>query len=223
MAEEKSYKIAVCMPLYYPIQPRIFVNLINFLTYPRKHKLMLFFTDATYITHARNKLVELFLQSDCEYMLFLDSDILVPKNIAEALLSFNKEVVSAMYYTRDDGKPMFRVYRDGNYYEPGEFPKNDIFEVGGVGLGCCLLKREVVEKVAKSVGDQTMFDVVYKNRNYAVGEDIFFSELIRKAGYKVWVATAVTVGHFGGIIDAAYAEAQKLKTQVEKGMQGAPK
>ena len=54
----------------------------------------------TVIPEQRNQLISESLEKDCTHILWLDSDMHLPSNTANILLSHEKEIVAASYSTR---------------------------------------------------------------------------------------------------------------------------
>jgi hypothetical protein len=204
MVEEgsKAVKIGICIPLYNQVPSVFFKTFINFfIDLAQKHPVKLFHVDSTAVDVARNVLVENFLKSDCTHLLFLDSDMVLPQNLADVLLKHDKDMVSALYVLRKAFRACYRFKQeDGHYKAPEKIEPNKLIEIDAVGLGACLIKREVVEKVSKDNEGKPLFKMEYRTRTEILGEDAFFCELVKKAGFKIFVDTSVLAGHFGGII-----------------------
>jgi len=197
---EKKPIIGVCVPLYNMVPSVFHVHFINFFVHAAKtYPLRLFHVDSVAVDISRNALVEKFLQSDCDYLLFLDSDIVFPPNIVDLLMKHDKDFVSALYFTRKKIKPMHRILKNGEYVSPDEVKPNELIEADAIGLGCCLIKRSVIEKVSGQNKNKPLFNMKLKNRTEFIGEDLFFCDLVQKAGFKIFVDTGLLVGHFGVI------------------------
>ncbi|MDD5163485.1 MAG: hypothetical protein PHD95_04730 [Candidatus ainarchaeum sp.] len=207
MAEE-NVKIGICIPLYTQVPSVFFIHFVSFFfETAKKFQVEIFQVDSTVVDVARNVLVENFLKSDCTHMLFLDSDMVMPPDIVERLLSHNKEVVSGLYFLRKMLFPCFRLLKDGKYQSTYDFPKNSLVKADACGLGCILIKRVVLEKIdAQNKGKPLFFTRYEQNSRTAVfGEDTVFCELIKKAGFEIFIDTGVVLGHYGGIIpDSAF-------------------
>ena len=203
---EETPKIAIAIPMYNTVTSVFFKSFLSFFIHSvPKYRIQLITIDSTVVDVARNTLVQNFLDSDSDYLLFLDSDIVFPANLLDVLLKHEKDVVSALYFARKKITPVCRLYKDGNYVSMPieELPKKTLFKVDASGLGCVLIKRKVIEALDKKKKDKPLFKVDYKSRTESRGEDIYFFDLIRKEGFEVFVDTGLVVGHYGGIIPEA--------------------
>jgi hypothetical protein len=101
------------------------------------------------------------VSKDYDYMLHLETDVFPQTDIIERLLWNNKEICGAVYYT-DEGanrKPVLQriVELSDNKedivslnFEPTEdlgFMDGEVKQVGHVGLGCVLIKKEVFANI----------------------------------------------------------------------------
>ena len=207
MAEEKkeaeeNVKIGICIPLYNQVPSVFFKSFMNFfVNVAQKYKIQYFLVDSTAVDVARNVLVDNFLKSECSHLLFLDSDMVLPPNLVDVLIKHDKDFVSALYVLRKAHRPCYRFKQeDGHYKAPEKIEPNKLIEIDAVGLGACLIKREVLEKVDKENEGKPLFKMDYRNRTEILGEDAFFCELVKKAGFSIFVDTAILAGHFGGLI-----------------------
>lgn len=97
----------------------------------------------------RNILLSAFLQSDCEYLFSIDSDILLPPYALNRLLKDECEIISALvcngHETRDPGiYNILRHNKDGTWRHIREFSREGVFEVECTGA-VYLLKRNVID------------------------------------------------------------------------------
>lgn len=147
------------------------------------------------IIRGRNRLRRICLDRGYDYLFFLDTDVIPPPDAIDHLLRHNKEVVSGIYLGASayDGKPKIRPV----LYAPvsgGDVRTMRIQEVLGdrlipvavAGLGCCLIKREIVEKIAfRNIGSST-----------TGGEDAAFFKDVRALGLTPYADTSVKCFHF---------------------------
>lgn len=163
------------------------------------------------VDYARNELVEKFLQSPCEWMLWLDTDVLPPPDCIARLLDKRQYIVSGLYRSRNlafatsqGGWPIVAGYFDknGNVQELVAWNPGEVVQVDAVGMGCVLMHRKVLEAIAPPWFE---FSIKYKwrpdvgkdayEREPKVSEDWYFFHKVKKAGFKVWLDTTVVCSH----------------------------
>jgi len=163
---------------------------------------------------ARNKIVEDTLKLGAEWLFFLDSDVIVPANIVDILVSRSLPVVSALYVRRHKNiyPGMWKlmpvkecpeckqpVTPHGKYAPIINYPRGALVEADVVGMGCILINRKVLEAVHKPPQNPmfvwTMGRV--EPESAGVSEDFYACERIRDAGYHIVVDTSIICPHYG--------------------------
>jgi hypothetical protein len=90
-------------------------------------------------------------QTDCEYMLLLDGDMIFPKDTLEKLRAHNLPYVSGAYLRRTYAPPVPVWFEDGSTfpYMPwvDKFEENKLYKIGASGWGCILIHRDVANAV----------------------------------------------------------------------------
>lgn len=146
---------------------------------------------------ARNNLVDLALMNDCDYLLMLDDDMVIPADLFERLAAHDKDVVGALYYQRGGGfHPVimrqvnakdglkgidFIHHFDLILRQPGLYP------VDIIGGGCMLFRTEIFRKLV-----QPYFWI-----DGIVGTDVYICNQLRDAGVSIYVDTSIELGHVG--------------------------
>jgi hypothetical protein len=141
----------------------------------------------SYLAKNRRELSEFFLNHNFDYLLWLDSDMMIPPDACTRLLSHNVEVAACNYRKRRFPNPIFIAcnYKD-EFFGPSEEVqvKEDSPEtefIDATGFGCCLIRRDVLERIEKP-----HFIVHYdEKKNLEIGEDIYFFEKCKRHGIKV--------------------------------------
>lgn len=143
------------------------------LTDKRRTASMLNFGDA-FVVHSRNTCADLFLQSNLEWMLTIDDDMVLPfgnatwynahtgfnlpepfasLNTLDRLLSHGKSLVGALYFGRQPGanKPMYNEgsARADHEADARNVPRNELRPTRWVGTGALLIHRKVYEDIEK--------------------------------------------------------------------------
>jgi len=164
-----------------------------------------------------NQVVRLAWQNKCDKVLLMDVDQVFPQTVIKSLLERKLPIVSGSYYLKSyPHSPVAgwtergeRVNQNGvNWklnYTP--FPDNDdhLVEVDWCGVGCLMIDMDVFEKL--------QFPCFYDDWNWdlgtrKIGHDMLFCQDVKRAGYKIYVDTAVQCGHIGiQIVDKNWVDA----------------
>ena len=156
----------------------------------------LFFDSSTILLNQREKLIENAKDIKCDYVLWLDSDMMFPSTTALRLLAHNKDIVACNYMKRS--KPLKTVaYTDLTNWDswlPLE-PKDDLIKVEGVGMGCMLMKTEIFNSLQKPY-----FEFTYKGDTQDwYGEDFLLLTKLRLNEFNVYIDTILSmdIKHLG--------------------------
>lgn len=151
------------------------------------------------LTHlGRNEIVKRAIMYGTEYLWFLDDDMIVHPETLWRLYQHKKDFVSALAYTRlPPYKPCIYKGKDDN----GDWLhdlrlKEGLVEVDACGLSCSLIKVSVIKKLMnKNLNKIKKRGGLFHFTRY--GEDMNFTEELKKSGVKVWVDTDLTIKHLG--------------------------
>lgn len=206
--------VLIGMPVNGPINTKTVMSLVRTVNECAKAGVKLeveFIIGCSVVTMARNRVVDSFLKADYSRLFWIDSDIAWRTEDFLRLLALTNEVdvVGALYPMKSSD-----VIVPTAFDRRGEFDMNKfgLLNANGMGLGFCVMKREVVEKVAATkpkvidrLGALEMADVFRTDtfKGYFRGEDMAFFADIREQGFAVWVDPTVCVHHIG---EKAYAE-----------------
>jgi hypothetical protein len=143
-------------------------------------------------------LLQWFLRTDCDALLFVDDDMEFTPEAIERLRSDDHgfDVVSSLCVTRRaPHAPIVLSTFNAELGRPVRFSGADIaakgvIEVGYVGFGGVIVKRWVLERLAKDRPDEPVFRFDPKR-----GEDGQFSDDARAVGARLAVNTDVRFGH----------------------------
>jgi GT2 family glycosyltransferase len=148
------------------------------------------------LPHARNMQVHRFLKSSCTHLFTLDSDCIPKPGTIQKLLARDLPVVVAPHATvvgEEVGVMALDRVPDGyRQHRPmSGFQKCDA--VGGSGI---LVRREVLEEL----GPPWFMFEYDQNGLLSKGEDFYFSDRLKAAGYEIWVDFALTQRHRVGVV-----------------------
>lgn len=150
------------------------------------------------LARSQNFARELAIKEGYDYLLSLESDVLVPPNIVQLLLVRGKDVISALYFIgdRDRGQriPCITLpeWHEEGYWgtrllNPEEFTEylhNGLQRVQAAGLGCCLIHKRIFNKYA-----------FYYDPRYRGHSDIYFFNQLFQDLEAVWVDTDIVCDH----------------------------
>lgn len=160
-------------------------------------------TDRQYTHMAENQLVKDFLDDKSFTHLFMtEMDMVLPYYTIVKLMELDKDMASGVYFLRASrpeflGKPclykrpaMLHVNKveEGNPYaqsQVGLFPTTEPFRVDCSGVGCVLIKRNVLETL-----QYPWFDLSATK----YGSDMYFYKHAADAGFELWAHPGVLCG-----------------------------
>ena len=166
------------------------------------------------IHQARNYLTSVFLTTEYQYLLFIDSDVeFEPESIVRMLVA-KKEIVCTPYRVKAEqlDKHIYTV----EFKNPKNIPiqPGGLVEIEAGPTGLMLIDRTVFEKIMKKypylkIKNKAVpnagathkfyynfFDFGFKD-GYAMGEDVSFCRLARKNNFKIYANSESLTKHHG--------------------------
>lgn len=157
------------------------------------------------IYDARNTLAKQAVNDGFDRILWLDSDMEFEPDLFAKLsadLDEGREFVSGIYFKRK--APVLPViYKEIGYHHDAEagtttpvavayddYPRDQIFEVGGAGFGACMMTTDLVKRVAEKFG--LPFSPLL-----GFGEDLSFCGRVSQIGGKMYCDSRIKCGHVG--------------------------
>ena len=161
---------------------------------------------------ARNDLATESIKQDMDYIFWLDSDMVFKPDtlvrMMETLQAHDDiDILTGLYFRRvPPYSPVLfdqlEIGEDGECHW-SEFKKipEGLFEVGGCGFGCVLMRTEVFLDVQSKHGN--MFAPIMNN-----GEDVAFCWRARDCGVKIFCDPSIVCGHVGySVVDDQFFRA----------------
>ncbi len=211
---EKSVTIAV--PVAESVQPIVLQSMLSVVSYATAKGIKIVdigVSQREMIDCARNGFTEAFLETNVEWMFWMDSDMTFPKETLVELFRVAEEkdakLVTGIYYQRK-GKHLPVLWTRGVTTESGDiaglgtkksetnkyvgsftFPhpdKKEAFPVHAAGFGCVLVHRSVMEKMERPW---------FKFIPGVCSEDFYFFVNAKELGYTAWACPTLTLGHIG--------------------------
>lgn len=150
---------------------------------------------------SRNDLATLAIQNEFDYVFWLDSDMqFKPDTLIRMMDTLQKndlDILTGLYFRRvPPYSPVLfdKLQLEGDEMKFSEFNEipEGLFEVGGCGFGCVLMKTDVFFDVQSKFNN--MFAPAGNN-----GEDVMFCIRARECGYKIFCDPSIICGHVGQI------------------------
>lgn len=220
MQAEKSYDMAgksifIALPAYdFKVSLKLAVSLARFAQAAPQHGVSIqigSICGCSVVSRARNLLAQDMLESPCDYLLFIDSDINFEPEDIFRLMAWGsdpkKGIVAAVPRTRSETK---------TYIANLDYDENHELTMNGMGLvraervatAFMLVRREVFTTLVEEHPEwayydkksdrmlSCLFDFQLTGEGY-IGEDFLFCDRAREAGFEVWIDPSITLGHMG--------------------------
>jgi hypothetical protein len=202
--EKKAFRdmrVAILSPMMY-VEPYFVQSLADMIAHSWNEGLRVEKMAITYrvvVDWAREDLVKAglvqvspFTGQPFTHFLWLDTDHIFKPDLACQLARHRVDAVSALYFHRKgQPSPVVFVHNPEDPTGLKHFPLVEIpptlVQVDAVGLGACLMRREIFEKVP-----EPWFTI-----DYRAGEDIAFCAKARGYGIKFHLDAQYAIGHIG--------------------------
>lgn len=150
--------------------------------------------EGTYLQKARNDIHNKFLETQSQYLVMLDSDIIFPPKMLETLMAHNLPVVGGWYRDKkaSDHHPVvydfvkdekdFSVFR--HHKEVGQ----GLEKIDAIGMGCILMNRDTAEKLGQDP---------YGHKIAGGGEDFIMCRKLMELGIPLHVDWSLNCAHLG--------------------------
>lgn len=220
MQAQKSYDLAgksifIALPAYdFKVSLKLAVSLARFAQSAPQHGINIqigSICGCSVVSRARNLLAQDMLESDCDFLMFIDSDINFEPEDIFRLMAWGtdpkKGIVAAVPRTRNEKKNYIATL---DYDENGELTMNamGLVRAKRVATAFMLVRREVFVQMAEAHPEwqyydhrsertlTAMFDFEVTEEGY-MGEDFLFCDRARDLGFDVWIDPSITLGHMG--------------------------
>lgn len=162
------------------------------------------------VYNARAHLTIKAIEAKADFILFIDSDQVFEPDLVERLLAtaeeYEADLVTAiifkrkfptqplisddMYWTQDRETGQI----DGGAHVYEDYPKDQVFEIQGCGMGCCLIRMTALQACADAIGMSPFQPLP------GLSEDYSFCVRMKQLGKKMVCDSRIKVGHVGTVI-----------------------
>lgn len=160
----------------------------------------------------RNIILTDFIDAKCDYVLWLDSDMIFPADIIERFLEINTlhpnpAIIGCLYFKRTpDYNPIGYIDSDNPQQPyrpvmPQMIKKGKIYEVTGLGYGGMLVPMAIYDALGED--KWTAYGKNFNNPHATDGNlthDLEFCRTVKKAGFKIFLHGSVRPGHIGEML-----------------------
>lgn len=136
---------------------------------------------------ARNGLVEKFLQTHADSLLFIDADVGWDSKVVTRILSYKQEIVGGLVPKRNQTN-------ESDFHSnalTGVVSPEGLFQAFEVPTAFLRIKRSAFEKMKKPY-----FKIGANEKDF--GEDIYFCRRWAELGEHMWIDSDITFSHRGG-------------------------
>ena len=182
-----------------------------------------------YVAYARNILMSRFLQRDEDYLLFIDSDLEFEPECVLKMLVPEKDIMCTPYRTKTNDPDSVKYTVGIKDPQNVKILQGGLVEIQNGPAGMMLIKRTVLKKMIKDYPDREIkyhpnidtfpkdmriynfWDCNFKDGVWK-GEDIFFCDLARQSGFKIYANLDSTLIHHGSFgYKGKYSDVFKMK------------
>ena len=198
-AVERTKRILIGVPTAKYIEVETFKSIYD-LKLPKRCELSFQYFWGYNVEQVRNIMVAYTLRNNFDYLFSVDSDIILTEDCLIRLLECQdskRAISSGVYIQRKEGERIPEIYVD-NPHTGGQtnihidqVQGDARIDVAAVGFGCCLVRKEVFERVGNP-----WFE--YRSNidfSKVVSEDVDFCVKAAQHGYKIVADTGIKLRH----------------------------
>lgn len=176
-------KLAICVPVRDTVHSKFAYCLSDLTSHLVKSNIeySLFFQNGSVLPEQRNVLADSAIKAKCDFILWIDSDMVFPKNLYQKLSAHNTDVIACTYSTRT--KPYRNVAFLNNNFNDRLGASVGLHKVSSVGMGLMLTNIEVYRNIRKP---WFVFEYSEEYNSY-LGEDIYFCQNLINNGYEIYI------------------------------------
>ena len=120
-------KITIGIPTNRLIKPKTAQSLLNLVAYSKHDYIILISTRGYNTSENRNWIAAKAINNGCDYLFFVDDDMILPKEALERLLEANKDIIGGVYLTKYEVQaPVYKLLPDR------KSKKDEGFEVAAI-------------------------------------------------------------------------------------------
>ena len=186
-------KILIAVPTFETIMPETFKSIYGMRA--SKYGPLFDYVKGYDCAKARNAIAKEAIDGGFDYVLMIDSDVIVPNNTLDCFLEYPADIVLGLCPRKNTKEKRCEIYRLGSdgfkdFYRYDELPDIHRLVVKGGGLACGLIKTDVFHKL-----EYPYFRYVEYPNGESLSEDLYFCTKATEAGITIQADTRVKCGH----------------------------
>ena len=189
-------KVLIGVPTYETICPETFKSIYG-LTWAPGVTCQFDFVKGYGVAKARNDLAKAAIDNKFDYILMVDSDIILPSNALVSMLAGHLDICLGIYPRKNTQEGLAELFKLGpkdfvdryTFDELDQMPKSK-FEVKGGGYGCVLIRTDIIPTF-----EYPWFRYIEYKDGTLLSEDNWFSDQAAQLGYKIYADNNVRCGH----------------------------
>jgi hypothetical protein len=194
-------RILIAIPSAGIIEPDTFVSIYN-MDQPVDIETELKVFYGYLIDDVRNKIVDYAIDKKFDGILFVDSDMKLPKDTLVRLVNQNKDIISGLYIKKREDEKVIELFLRNEYpnkdnklirnIELKDINGKSLIDIDACGFGCVLVKIHVFYKIGYPYFKFTILD-----KEKRTGEDIDFCIKAKYNNFKLYALADLKIGHIG--------------------------
>lgn len=180
--------VLICIPTYETITPETFKSVYGLSIDPEQGRPMFDFVKGYGCAQARNKCAKEAMEYGFDYLMFVDSDVILPNDALVNMLQGDADIVLGIYPRKNTSTGQTEVFLPS---EKDFTDKNNLnlsalknygnrFEIKGGGLGCALIKTDLFKGM-----QYPYFKYVEYDDGSVLSEDNYFCWQAAQIGAKI--------------------------------------
>lgn len=189
--------VLICIPTYESIAPETFKSVYDQECNEVHGRPLFDFVKGYGCAQARNKAAKEAIDCGVDYLMFVDSDVILPSNALNCLLQYDSDICVGIYPRRNTSNGQTEVFlntsynfQDDNNLNLNSIPSDIRIGVKGGGMGCACIKTSLFKKL-----EYPYFKYVEYDDGSTLSEDNYFCWRAAEAGAKIQCDTRVRCKH----------------------------
>ena len=202
-APEKKTRVLIAVPTFENCRIETMKSIYDLAIPPGVEAELEFIAGYT-VAQARNRAVALSLERGFDYTLFVDSDVVLPRELLISLMQTGAPIATGWYIKKIPGRDgiteLYAPTADGsesmaNVMEKDMPKEPQLIAVTGCGFGCTLVHNEVF----RAMGDSCWFEYI-ERPGKTCSEDLTFCIKARNLRYGIVALSSLRCPHVGRFI-----------------------